>query len=1039
TGSGLFEHVGTAPYMAPELTRGEPATPATDWYALGATLFDALTGAPPHVGTYAEIAESIRSGHVHSWPNGIHPTGIHPTGIHPTGIHPTGIHPTGIDATGINASLREFIDGLLADQITRSPSSTIRAQFGAATVPPNALLGRNAETQQFDDCLHAAIEGRQSTVLVVRGPSGRGKSHLATAWRRRLPARMTPLYARCHARESVPYPLLDALVDGLVGELATVPADRLARIQPRYAGAVTRFFEQLVPIAQRGGWPEAEIATLDADQERRRAFRSLSDLLSRVADESPVVVFIDDVHRIDADDASALSHLLAECDSAILFVLTARPGKAGHDAVLDRVRPHEIALPPLSDASTFALALSLTQDEALARVVADAAAGEPLLVTTLARRAGPGLTLGWDLVLPDVDALPSTLWAMLDLFVVAGEPIPAALVRTAGSCTDVDFEGQVSRLEVEGLISQGADGSLAVTHDRVMEARDTQLTGKQRRAAHLALAESAEQLGLMSPAFCARHYSDGGDHRAASRHAQTAGQAAHRAKAFGRAADLYELCLELWAAGSKQVGSRLEIATALADCRSLAGQPHAAAATYLEAAQMAADTPEKNFDLQLAGVEHLLMSGNFEEAAEPLARLLTGVGLPAPPTGPRQLLRGVLAQRIAIRWTRPQEDAPLSSDAVRRSEACFRFGQVLLPIEPLRAVWFLSHAIRAGFRSGDPTALCRALAMDTLIRVSLRNLSGADSQLARAHLLAARVGDTQLRALVRTVNAMTNLMAGDLVGAANNASAAIALLREAGLRVGRQLALPETIRIGVLAQQGGFAEAAARMTPLISAARSRGDRIQEAHFRLFARQHPALVNHDAEGLEADVAEALGVWPATIPRLHFYHALRLRVEGHLMVGDGASALAHLEEGMPTLREARFHRAGLTQQELRQLEMRAIAMAIRNGQAVPASRVRRLTRHSARQIRRRSANWALWVPAQASILAVTGKRRESEALLAKALTELETGPDRAGREVLRYRLATLRGSDEELALAFATLKAMGIVNPERWADRCSPSPA
>ena len=39
--------VGTAAYMAPELVRGEPPTPASDLYALGATLFELATGAPP--------------------------------------------------------------------------------------------------------------------------------------------------------------------------------------------------------------------------------------------------------------------------------------------------------------------------------------------------------------------------------------------------------------------------------------------------------------------------------------------------------------------------------------------------------------------------------------------------------------------------------------------------------------------------------------------------------------------------------------------------------------------------------------------------------------------------------------------------------------------------------------------------------------------------------------------------------------------------------------------------------------------------------
>ena len=44
------EVMGTLDYLAPELIRGESATPATDIYALGCLVFEALAGAPPFAG-----------------------------------------------------------------------------------------------------------------------------------------------------------------------------------------------------------------------------------------------------------------------------------------------------------------------------------------------------------------------------------------------------------------------------------------------------------------------------------------------------------------------------------------------------------------------------------------------------------------------------------------------------------------------------------------------------------------------------------------------------------------------------------------------------------------------------------------------------------------------------------------------------------------------------------------------------------------------------------------------------------------------------
>ena len=51
---------GTAPYLAPERLAGGPASPATDVYAVGVILFEALAGQPPFGGSSpAEIAASI--------------------------------------------------------------------------------------------------------------------------------------------------------------------------------------------------------------------------------------------------------------------------------------------------------------------------------------------------------------------------------------------------------------------------------------------------------------------------------------------------------------------------------------------------------------------------------------------------------------------------------------------------------------------------------------------------------------------------------------------------------------------------------------------------------------------------------------------------------------------------------------------------------------------------------------------------------------------------------------------------------------------
>ncbi|MEZ4405881.1 MAG: protein kinase [Polyangiales bacterium] len=53
--TGPNEALGTPEYLAPELARGEPCTPATDLYSLGVMLFELVTGALPFNGTVTQL------------------------------------------------------------------------------------------------------------------------------------------------------------------------------------------------------------------------------------------------------------------------------------------------------------------------------------------------------------------------------------------------------------------------------------------------------------------------------------------------------------------------------------------------------------------------------------------------------------------------------------------------------------------------------------------------------------------------------------------------------------------------------------------------------------------------------------------------------------------------------------------------------------------------------------------------------------------------------------------------------------------------
>ncbi|HEX6246055.1 MAG TPA: serine/threonine-protein kinase, partial [Polyangiales bacterium] len=166
---------GTVGYAAPEQLALEQVGPEADWYAIGTMLYEALSGALPYDGSFAEIARQKRGA-----------------------AAPLARMDGPLEALG------PVCQALLAPvPAQRAGAQLLRSALGqpahAARSSGPALVGRGAELARLRDVFEQ-VERGASRVVVVEGSSGLGKTTLVEHFLSELRAqhRAIVLAGRCY-------------------------------------------------------------------------------------------------------------------------------------------------------------------------------------------------------------------------------------------------------------------------------------------------------------------------------------------------------------------------------------------------------------------------------------------------------------------------------------------------------------------------------------------------------------------------------------------------------------------------------------------------------------------------------------------------------------------------------------------------------------------------------------------------------------------------------------------------------------------------
>jgi eukaryotic-like serine/threonine-protein kinase len=953
---------GTPAYMSPEQLSQHLITEASDWYNVGVMLYEALTGRLPFVGNMLEVMMKKQN------------------------FEPA---PPSEIAPGVPADLDKLCRDLLRLNPQQRPRGRevlmrLEAFEGERLNPASAALinapregmfiGRERPMKALHDAFLATRSGETVTVY-IHGISGMGKSTVVRRFleqiQRREPAAVI-LEGRCYERESVPYKALDGVIDSLSKYLLSLPAAKAAALIPRDVPALARLFPVMLQVGAVTQAPQREQEIPDPLALRRRAFAALRELLMRIAERQPLIIYIDDLQWADADSTALLNDLLRPPHAPpLLLIASFRTEELGAKPFLKSllgqtgtINYRELSIDPLTHDEARDLARSFLPAElptinSFVEAIVREAAGSPFFVEQLARyamesegAATTGITLG-EMLEARLLHQPSGARQLLETLAVAGRPVaPEVAYHATGM--EGDEEPLIASLRAAHFLrGSGTERGIELYHERIRETLVLLLEPDIVKLIHRRMAQALVEKGFDDPEALFEHYLGAGELASAAHQAALAARKSSSALAFDRAAMFYRKALELAPpSGEDLVNLQAELGEALAN----AGRPAESAESYLVAARGA--EASRALEFQRRAAEQLLMGGYIDEGLDVIRIVLAAFGLKLA-SGPKRALASLILRRSQL-WLRglkytERPESNVSPEDLLRIDICWSVAAGLVLVDNIRGMDFQTRHLLLALRVGEPYRLARAIAIEAGLSATPGepNRKRTTRFLKEAHSLSEKVNSPHVTGLVIMNEAAAAYLVGEWKKAYELCERAAEIFRDQCTGVNWEITTAHRFLLNALMFLGELKEVSLRLPVLLAAAKDQGNLFASTDLR--TRLNLIwLAADDPDRARLEVVEALQEWPHTGFHLQHYSSLSAMAQIMLYTGDGHVAWKHFSQQWSQMKRSVLLRIQVLRVEANYLLARCALAAAQQG--TEPQRLLRTAERIALQITREKLKWA-----------------------------------------------------------------------------------